>query len=160
MLLQIAKRPCLSLRLISIEGILQSCELSLNPSGFQLSWNDDQLPSTLLEQIQHFLLTYAQKKEPSKRPPLDHTHFPSFTHSVLSHLSTISFGKTTTYGEIAEKIGKKKGARAVGNACGSNPFPLLIPCHRVLAKGNLLGGFSCGLEIKKELLDFEGITAK
>ena len=158
MLFLIASKPCLSIKLISIEGLLQSCELSLNPSGFQLSWDDDQLPPNLLEQIQRFLLAYAEKKEPSERPPLDHTHFPPFTHSVLSHLSTIPFGKTTTYGDIAAKLGKEKGARAVGNACGSNPFPLLIPCHRVLAKGNLLGGFSCGIEIKKELLDFEGIA--
>jgi O-6-methylguanine DNA methyltransferase len=60
-----------------------------------------------------------------------------------------------TYGEIAAALGKPGAARAVGNACGANPLPLYIPCHRVVA-GNGLGGFTSGLAWKRALLKAEG----
>jgi methylated-DNA-[protein]-cysteine S-methyltransferase len=156
MLYAIAKKPCLQIRLLSLEGILQGSSLSLSTEGFDLVWDDEELPEALLEQIKQWLHAYANQKQPGSKLPLDISFSPPFTHSVLSHLTTIPFGETNTYGGIAALLGKRKGARAVGNACGSNPFPLFIPCHRVLGAGNALGGFSCGLEIKKELLTFEG----
>ncbi len=102
-----------------------------------------------------WLSLYAQKKQPA--PLLLQLDKPAFTHQILSKLQTIPFGQTTTYRGLAEEIGRPKAARAVGNACGSNPFPLLIPCHRVLHTTGGLGGFSCGLEIKRRLLAFEGV---
>jgi O-6-methylguanine DNA methyltransferase len=66
-----------------------------------------------------------------------------------------TFGKTKTYGEIAELIGCHNGARAVGAACGANPIPIIIPCHRVITKNGKLGGFSAGLKWKRMLLDIE-----
>jgi methylated-DNA-[protein]-cysteine S-methyltransferase len=68
--------------------------------------------------------------------------------------------KTRTYGEIAEAIGSPGAARAVGSACGANPLPLFIPCHRAVAAGGKLGGFSGGLGIKKKLLAWEGVEVK
>ncbi|MFS8562947.1 MAG: methylated-DNA--[protein]-cysteine S-methyltransferase [Rhabdochlamydiaceae bacterium] len=150
----IAKKPSLQVSL-SHEGILFSSALSLSSSGFSLLSDDPALSPTLIEEIKDWLHMYREKKEPLIDLSLDYSLFPPFTHSVLSHLKTIPFGETTTYGSIARALNKHKGARAVGNACGSNPFPLFIPCHRVLAAGNTLGGFSCGIEIKKELLAFE-----
>ncbi len=79
-----------------------------------------------------------------------------FEKSVLLMTKRIPFGKTITYGELAKKIGRDKSYRAVGNALGKNPLPVLIPCHRVLAKSGL-GGFTGGLHIKKYLLSLEGI---
>jgi O-6-methylguanine DNA methyltransferase len=104
--------------------------------------------------ILEWLSLYAQKKQPT---PLSlDINKPPFTYQILTKLLNIGFGETTTYQSLAKEIGKPKAARAVGNACGSNPFPLFIPCHRVLHTSGGLGGFSCGLEIKRRLLAFEG----
>ena len=70
----------------------------------------------------------------------------------------ISLGKTKSYGEIAVAIGNPKAVRAVGGACGANPVPVLVPCHRVLAANNKLGGFGGGLDWKRSLLERERIS--
>jgi len=80
-----------------------------------------------------------------------------FQQKVWKVLQTIPYGETRTYKWVAQKIGKPKAVRAVGQACGANPLPLIIPCHRVVASGNKLGGFSGGLRLKKKLLRREGI---
>jgi O-6-methylguanine DNA methyltransferase len=82
-----------------------------------------------------------------------------FQQAVWNELKNIPRGQTRTYGEIAATMGHPKAARAVGSACGANPLPLLIPCHRaVAAKG--LGGFSCGLPWKKLFLEIEACEPK
>lgn len=78
-----------------------------------------------------------------------------FQKRVWWALSLIPYGKTETYGEIAGKIGNDKAYRAVGNANGANPIPIIIPCHRVLASGGKLGGYSAGLFRKIYLLRLE-----
>lgn len=77
-----------------------------------------------------------------------------FQQEVWNALQKIPFGKVETYNDIAQKINRPKAARAVGNACGKNPIPIVIPCHRVVAKTNI-GGFSSGIEMKKKLLSIE-----
>ena len=67
----------------------------------------------------------------------------------------IPYGATQTYGEVALRIGKPGASRAVGTACGRNPVPVLVPCHRVVASGGKLGGFSAGLSWKRNLLNLE-----
>ena len=79
-----------------------------------------------------------------------------FQHSVWRVMAKIPSGSVTTYGEIAHAIGNPKAARAVGAACGANPVPFLIPCHRVIAGDGSLGGFSSGLDVKEKLLKVEG----
>jgi O-6-methylguanine DNA methyltransferase len=69
-------------------------------------------------------------------------------------MKKIKYSKTLSYSAIAKKIGRHKAFRAVGTSCGKNPLPIVIPCHRVLAK-NGLGGFTGGLDIKKFLLTLE-----
>lgn len=81
-----------------------------------------------------------------------------FQKAVWRQLMAIPRGQFSTYGRIAEVLGNPGASRAVGGACGANPLILIIPCHRVLAKGGKLGGFSGGLELKKQLLKLEGIT--
>lgn len=71
-------------------------------------------------------------------------------------LKTVPFGKKVTYGELGAMIGTRS-ARAGGTVCRKNPFPFIIPCHRVLAAGGL-GGFSQGLDIKRLLLEHEGLA--
>ena len=79
----------------------------------------------------------------------------SFQKKVWRELQKIPYGKTITYKELAQKIGRPKGARAVGGACAKNPFLIVVPCHRVVAQ-NHLGGFALGIKAKKILLKGEG----
>jgi O-6-methylguanine DNA methyltransferase len=96
-------------------------------------------------------------RHPTRQPPFDLAGGTEFQLAVWRTLLTIPVGSTMTYGEVARGLGRPKSARAVGGACGANPIPLLIPCHRVLAANCRLGGFSGGLEWKKRLLNIEGI---
>lgn len=79
-----------------------------------------------------------------------------FQLAVWNAIKEIPYGETRTYKWIAEKIGRPGASRAVGAACGANPLPLVIPCHRVVASKGL-GGFSPGLRLKKKLLRLERI---
>lgn len=78
-----------------------------------------------------------------------------FQKKVWKELKKIPYGKTATYGEIAEKIGNPKAQRAVGLANNRNPLPIIIPCHRVIGKNGSLTGYALGLDVKKILLDLE-----
>lgn len=77
-----------------------------------------------------------------------------FQLAVWQAIKEIDYGATMSYGQLAQKINRPKAVRAVGSACGANPVPLIIPCHRVVAKGGL-GGFGLGLTVKKILLKLE-----
>lgn len=90
-------------------------------------------------------------------PPLDVSRGTEFQQQVWQAMRKIGFGRTSTYGELARAIGRPKAVRAVGGACGANPIPVLIPCHRVVAGGGRLGGFSGGLDWKRRLLGAEGL---
>lgn len=81
-----------------------------------------------------------------------------FQHRVWQAMSEIPYGRTETYGELAQRIGGV--ARAVGGACGANPIPILIPCHRVTGAGGRMTGYSAGegIETKRALLRLEGAT--
>ena len=78
----------------------------------------------------------------------------NFQKMVWTELKKIPFGETRTYKEIAIAIGKPKAARAVANACGKNPYPVIIPCHRVVCSDGTIGGFTGdgGIEKKRQLL--------
>lgn len=80
-----------------------------------------------------------------------------FQIDVWNELLKIPFGKTLSYKDIAKRINKPNALRAVGNACGKNPIPIIIPCHRVVAANGKLGGYSNGLDIKKKLLKIEKV---
>lgn len=85
---------------------------------------------------------------------VDISTLPLFTRKVLDELRKIKYGETITYSRLAEKIGSR-AYRAVGRALASNPIPIVIPCHRVVAK-NGVGGYSGGVDMKKILLELEG----
>jgi len=86
---------------------------------------------------------------------LDYSGFTPFQCAVWEAARRIPYGQTRSYGWVALQVGKPNAARAVGQALGKNPFPIIVPCHRVLAGDGGLGGFSGGLETKKLLLTLE-----
>jgi len=97
-------------------------------------------------------------RKPRQLPPLDLSAGTEFQQAVWRALAEIPAGQTRTYAQMAGRVGRPAAARAVGQACGANPIPLLIPCHRVLAAQGRLGGFSAGLEWKRLLLEREGLN--
>ena len=78
-----------------------------------------------------------------------------FQKKVWAELLKIPYGKTKSYQEIAEAVGKPNAQRAVGSACNKNPILLIIPCHRVISKTGKLTGFACGVDRKEQLLKLE-----
>ena len=108
----------------------------------------------------HKLATRAVRRmlegrTPGATPPVDLSNGTAFQRKVWAAMQGIPTGKTATYAGLAASIKKPKAARAVGGACGANPIPLLIPCHRVVAAHGELGGFSGGLHWKRLLLGRE-----
>jgi methylated-DNA-[protein]-cysteine S-methyltransferase len=89
---------------------------------------------------------------------LDMEGVPEFSRRVYEVTAAIPMGRTMTYGEIAARLGDAGASRAVGQALGRNPFPIVVPCHRVLAAGGRSGGFSApgGVATKRRLLEIEG----
>ncbi|WP_135606853.1 methylated-DNA--[protein]-cysteine S-methyltransferase [Methanococcoides sp. NM1] len=83
-----------------------------------------------------------------------------FQKVVWDALTKIPYGKTVSYGDVAEMIGKPKAARAVGLANSSNPIQIIIPCHRVVSSNGKLAGYAGGLDVMVELLELEGIKTK
>jgi len=79
-----------------------------------------------------------------------------FQTKIWKEISKIKYGETISYSALAAKAGNKNAIRAAGSACGANPVPVIIPCHRVLAK-NSLGGFGGGMALKKKMLRLENI---
>jgi methylated-DNA-[protein]-cysteine S-methyltransferase len=94
--------------------------------------------------------------------PLDLGALPRFQQQVFAVVRTIPAGETMSYGEVAAAAGSPGAARAVGQALGRNPFPIVIPCHRVLAAGGRIGGFTAtgGTAVKARMLAAEGITPR
>ena len=81
----------------------------------------------------------------------------SFMTKAWVALSKVKYGETISYSELAEKAGNKKAVRAAATSCAKNPLPVIIPCHRVIAKDGSLGGFGGGIELKKKMLKLEKV---
>lgn len=91
--------------------------------------------------------------------PLDLTDLAPFHRDVLKMVYTIPYGKTRSYKQIATVLGNSKAARAVGQANGKNPIPIVIPCHRVIGNGGELTGYAYGIDLKMKLLEMENPQA-
>lgn len=111
-----------------------------------------------LAHITSELRDYFQRRREQFSFALDWRFVPTgFKREVLRLVSKIPYGQVYTYGEIAERLGQPKAVRAVGQALAANPIPIVVPCHRVVAAGGKLGGFSAGANIKRKLLELEGV---
>ncbi len=111
---------------------------------------DDRKNRAVLSQLKQYLKGKLRRFD----CPLD-MRGTSFEKKVWSKLAKIPFGETRSYKEIGQAAGHPRAFRAVGNANGKNPLPLIIPCHRVIESNGGLGGFGHGIKVKKRLLDFE-----
>jgi O-6-methylguanine DNA methyltransferase len=112
--------------------------------------------STQLEAARRQLLQYLEGKRDTFDVPLDLSQGTSFQRQVWRALQRVPYGKLRSYQWIAARVGGRHYARAVGNAVGANPLPIVIPCHRIVAHDASLGGFSGGLSMKRKLLSLEG----
>jgi O-6-methylguanine DNA methyltransferase len=112
--------------------------------------------SAQLEETRRQLLDYLAGRRNTFDVPLDLSQGTSFQRQVWRTLQRVPYGKLRSYQWIAARVGGRHYARAVGNAVGANPLPIIVPCHRIVAHDASLGGFSGGLSIKRKLLSLEG----
>jgi methylated-DNA-[protein]-cysteine S-methyltransferase len=109
-----------------------------------------------VEQIRRELDEYFEGNRQEFDLELDLTPVAGFNRQALDELARVPYGQVTTYGALAEKIGRPNAARAVGGAMNRNPIPIVLPCHRVVGAGGSLVGYAGGLERKEMLLRLEG----
>ena len=152
------QEPNLHIQITYSEGIVQSVKLTPSlTKGIQWVFDSSVSDPKLEACINKWLDAYLQKKMPSVQVPLALNFLPSFTQKVLFTIARIPIGTVYTYGQIATMMGRAQAARAVGGACGRNPFLLFIPCHRVLDAKQESRGFSDeSISVKQSLLIFEG----
>jgi methylated-DNA-[protein]-cysteine S-methyltransferase len=108
-------------------------------------------PPLLTKELQEYFATGREKFT----QPVTFLSGTDFEKAVWHALTEIPFGETRTYKGLAQKIGKPNASRAVGQALGRNPLPIIIPCHRIIESDGALGGYSGGTDIKRRLLDME-----
>ena len=130
-------------------------------SGKKLSGIDFRKPAGILKKgkaphlIIHELKEFFERGKDTFSVELVLMKGSEFDHLVWLTLKEIPFGETRTYKWLAERIGRPKASRAVGQALGRNPIPIILPCHRIIESDGSLGGFSGGVDIKRRLLDIE-----
>jgi methylated-DNA-[protein]-cysteine S-methyltransferase len=110
-----------------------------------------------LDETRRELDLYFEGKLTEFGLPLDWQLSRDFRRRALRAIDRIPYGKTRTYTEIARSAGNERAVRAAGTACGANPIPIVVPCHRVLRSSGALGGYGGGLPMKEALLELEGI---
>jgi methylated-DNA-[protein]-cysteine S-methyltransferase len=110
-----------------------------------------------LDQARRELDLYFEGKLTEFDLPLDWRLSRDFRRRALRAIDRIPYGKTRSYTEIARSAGNERAVRAAGTACGANPIPIVVPCHRVLRTSGALGGYGGGLPMKEALLKLEGI---
>ena len=116
--------------------------------------------SPRLREAQAQLTGYLAGTRRSFDLSLDLSRGTSFQQKVWRTLRRVSYGRLRSYQWVAVRVGGRQYARAVGNAVGANPMPIMIPCHRIVAQDTSLGGFSGGLPTKRKLLTLEGTLAE
>jgi methylated-DNA-[protein]-cysteine S-methyltransferase len=132
----------------SVESVLEALAQSLSPRIVQAPASLDLLKRELEE--------YFAGRRHEFGIPLDWSLTGPFGRRILEMTAAIPYGGHLSYAEVAAEAGSPRGARAAGNALGSNPIPIVIPCHRVLRSGGVLGGYGGGPDRKRWLLELEG----
>lgn len=112
--------------------------------------------TALLEEAKRQVLEYLDGRRNRFDLPLDLSRGTAFQRRVWRTLERVPYGKLRSYRWVAARVGGRAYARAVGNAVGANPLPIVIPCHRIVTQDASLGGYSGGLSTKRKLLALEG----
>ena len=131
-----------------IEGVLADVAARVSPRILRAPARTDE--------ARHELEAYFGLRRRSFNLPIDWSLVHGFAGRILRRTAGIPFGDVRSYGQLAALAGSPRAARAVGNALGSNPIPIVVPCHRVLHADGGLGGYSGGLDRKRYLLALEG----
>ena len=137
---------------ISLEIITENDKLKR--VEFVKSCKETTKDDSFQKEIKKELLEYFEGKRKDFEIALE-VEGTEFQKKVWIEMAKIPFGETMSYGELAEKVGCPKGARAVGLACNKNKIAIIIPCHRVVGKNGKLTGFAGGLDVKAQLLKLE-----
>jgi methylated-DNA-[protein]-cysteine S-methyltransferase len=110
-----------------------------------------------LDEVRRQLDDYFEGRLREFDLPLDWRLTEGFRKRAQQAIARIPYGRTRSYTEIARSAGNERAVRAAGTACGANPIPIVVPCHRVLRSGGALGGYGGGLPMKEGLLRLEGV---
>ena len=141
---------------VSAKGLQRILLPSKNPKKKRVvAGKSDEPP--LLAQVRHQLSQYFDGERERFNIPL-HLEGTKFQVEIWKSLESIEYGATSTYGDLAKRVGRPKAARAVGAANAANPIPIILPCHRVIGANGALTGYGGGtslLHIKQQLLEFE-----
>lgn len=120
------------------------------------NWDPDAHPT--LQVALHQLDQYFNRRRQRFHLQLDFSGATPFQRRIFERLTEIPYGRIVSYGDIADEMGVAGAARAVGQAVGANPLPIVVPCHRVVRSDGKLGGYSGGLRQKVALLAIEGVA--
>jgi len=169
-----ADRGLIDVSVGEIDSPMGELLLAVTPRGLAyVAFEDeerDELLARLSRQLSPRILEYPAATDEVRRQldeyfagdrtrfelKLDRRLMRGIARDVLAATARVPFGRTTTYGTLAERIGRPRASRAVGNALGSNPIPIVVPCHRVLRAGGDVGGYAGGPSRKRRLLTLEG----
>ncbi|HKN88117.1 MAG TPA: methylated-DNA--[protein]-cysteine S-methyltransferase [Nitrospiraceae bacterium] len=114
----------------------------------------------LVREVQTQLMAFLANQRREMDFPLDLSRGTPFQRRVWRAILRIPYGRVRSYRWVADRVGGAHYARAVGNALGANPVPIIVPCHRIVASDGSLGGFTGGLPVKRKLLQLEGTLAQ
>lgn len=138
------------LLLTASDDYLLSVEFIQTKNTFNMICTQNSVLSSAIQQLDEY---FAGRRQTFHLPL--QLHGTAFKQNVWHELINIPYGSTATYKDLAERIGKPKAFRAVGNACNKNPFPIIIPCHRVIGSSGSMTGYAGGIEFKRFLLNLE-----
>jgi methylated-DNA-[protein]-cysteine S-methyltransferase len=141
--------------LVRLEYPDRDLDLSLRELAAEVSPRILEAPRAT-EEVRRELEEYFEGTRKRFDVGVDMSPIQGFRRKVLEQTARIPFGRVSTYREVAARAGSPRGMRAAGNALGSNPVPIVVPCHRVLRSGGALGGYTGGLDRKITLLRLEG----
>jgi methylated-DNA-[protein]-cysteine S-methyltransferase len=152
----------------ALDTKLGTVYVAVGPAGLRQVWlprktrpagvTVPDIPAEPVAAVLAELAGYFDGARTTYRTPIDWSVVSGFSADVLKSLyERVGWGQVTTYGELAAAVGAADAARAVGEVMATNPVPLVVPCHRVLASRGAIGGFGGGVEMKRALLALEGV---
>ena len=131
-----------------------------NPPARQQPAEGGRAAASIVAEAQAQLLAYIAGTRRAFSFPVDYSAGTPFQRKVWKAITRSPYGRVRSYQWVAMRVGGKQYARAVGMALGANPVPIVVPCHRIISQDGSLGGFSCGLPLKRRLLSLEGTLAQ